>query len=181
MDADRRTPTRRLPTAVAAILVLALAPAAVRAQSPLGGTLTWQWQQVEEHAKLLQPDGTLRDTTFLRSFWSQYYELRHSAVVAHQLRIGSQVTYLDQSWTDREHARRVAGGTIQLSHPIFGITATYRNGILEIENQRVGPDTGCLCEFVLAVGGHKQQGAQSHAGRLIISPKAVRDTPITRV
>jgi hypothetical protein len=138
MDADRRTPTRRLPTAAAAILVLALAPAAVRAQSPLGGTLTWQWQQVEEHAKLLQPDGTLRDTTFLRSFWSQYYELRHSAVVAHQLRIGSQVTYLDQSWTDREHARRVAGGTIQLSHPIFGITATYRPTLLTTEPVSLG-------------------------------------------
>jgi hypothetical protein len=44
------------------------------------------------------------------------------------------------------------------------------HGILEIENQRVGADTGCFREFVLAVGGHKQKGAQSHVGRLIIRP-----------
>ena len=48
--------------------------------------------------------------------------------------------------------------------------ARRRHGILEIENQRVGADAGCLGEFVLAVAGHKQKGAQSHAGRLIISP-----------
>jgi hypothetical protein len=116
---------------VAAIVLLALALPAVRAGAvPLGGSLSWQWQQVEERAKLLAPDGTLRDTTIMRSFWSQNYELRHSLSVTDNLRIGSQLTYLDQSYTAREHARRVAGGTIQVTHPVFGLTATYRPTLL---------------------------------------------------
>jgi hypothetical protein len=138
MRAELRGPTPRA-TCAAALLLLALAAPVARAQtSPLGGTLTWQWQQVEERAKILAPDGTLRDTTFLRSFWSQYYELRHSVAFQSGLRVGSQLTYLDQSWTDREHARRVGGGTVQITHPIFGVTATYRPTLLTTEPVSLG-------------------------------------------
>jgi hypothetical protein len=46
----------------------------------------------------------------------------------------------------------------------------WRHRVLEIEDQGIGADTGCLCEFVLAISRHKQKGAKSHAGRLIIRP-----------
>ena len=48
--------------------------------------------------------------------------------------------------------------------------ARRRNGIFQIEDQRVGADAGCLCELMLAVTRNKQKRTQFHVGRLIISP-----------
>ena len=72
------------------------------------------------------------------------------------------------AYQERPVARRAAQHIFH--HLARQRLARWRHGILEIENQRVGADTGCLCELVLVVSRHKQQGAQSHAGRLIISP-----------
>ena len=69
---------------------------------------------------------------------------------------------------ERPVARRAAQQV--LDHIAGERLAWRRDGILEIEDQRVGADAGCLGEFVLAVARHEQKGAQSHAGRLIISP-----------
>ena len=44
-----------------------------------------------------------------------------------------------------------------------------RDGILEIENQRVGAGRARLGEFALGIAGNEQQRAQPHAGLLIIS------------
>ena len=57
-----------------------------------------------------------------------------------------------------------------LHHAARERLAWRRDGILQVENQRVGADTVGLRELALAVGRHKQKRTQFHAGRLIISP-----------
>ena len=126
------SPGARAPLTIRGACALALAlalPSRPEAQ-PIGGTLSGQWQSVEERALMRMPDGSLRDSTFRRTFWSQSYEILHSARLADAFHISSQLQYLDQSYTARPHARRAGGATLRVGHPHFGVTASYRPTLL---------------------------------------------------
>src|ERR1700686_1561664 len=62
---------------------------------------------------------------------------------------------------DADQERPVAWRTAQqvLHHVARQRLARRRDGIFQIENQRVGADAGCFRELALAVGWYKQKGA----------------------
>ena len=71
--------------------------------------------------------------------------------------------------TKNAQSRALRSSSNAATWPRAAAFCAGRDGILEIEDQRVGAARRRLGEFALAVAGHEQERAQLHAGRRIIS------------
>ncbi len=105
---------------------LSLAATAAQAQGGLAGHLQVQYQKVEQSTRLLQPDGTLRESRLERESWIQNYEVNHSTRFGDQWNLYSQLNLTDLSYVGRPEGSRTPSGTLRLVHPAFGLSGSYR-------------------------------------------------------
>lgn len=113
------------PAAAVAAAVL-LAPLAAAPARALSGHLQFQYQKSEQTVKLVNPDGTLRDTTVVREYWVQNYELDHTARLWKNTALVSQFTLTDLRHINETLRSRTPYGMLRLTNPLFGVSVSHR-------------------------------------------------------
>jgi hypothetical protein len=133
------------PVLLLAALVLPFAAGGARAL-PIGGRASLQFQHVDQNGLVFYPNGIIRDTSIVREFWSQSYQFHHVASFARNFNLFSQVEFVDESYTDRPHVSQTGTATMRLSHPLFGIAASYRPSFSKVTALSLG-QPGVVGEF----------------------------------
>jgi hypothetical protein len=107
----------------AAACLLAAAPAGAE---QLYGTLTVQYQQVEQSVRVLDPDSTWRSFRQKREYWLQNYEVNYTERFTERLHLLTQLRYTDVNYLGSDTGERTPYGSLRLMHPEYGFSATYR-------------------------------------------------------
>lgn len=96
------------------------------AAEQLFGSLSVQYQQVEQNVRFLDADSTLRDTRVKREFFLQNYELNYTAQFTPRLNLLTQLRFTNLDYLNSPQAERTPYGSVRLIHPAYGLTASYR-------------------------------------------------------
>jgi hypothetical protein len=123
---DEARARARAPGFAAACAAAVLGAAGAASAQPLSGHLQVQFQEVRQTVRRLAPDGSARDTTISSRFWIQNYELNHATRMGERLDVVSQLRLTDLSYQDRASQSRTPYGALRLSHPLFGLSGSYR-------------------------------------------------------
>jgi hypothetical protein len=111
---------------MAATLAGAAGPVLAARADELSGSLSMQYQQVDQRLRLMNPDSTFRSTTQRREYWLQSYELNYSSQFTDRLHFLTQLRYTDVNFVGRPESERVPFVSMRLIHPEYGVTASFR-------------------------------------------------------
>ena len=129
-ERDDARPGRTVPWLLVA---LALACASGRARAiPIGGRASVQYQHVDQKGRVFYPNGVIRDTSIVRTFWSQSYQFHHAATLGRNFSMFSQLELTDESYESRPHVSQTATATMRLAHPVFGLAASYHPSVSKV-------------------------------------------------
>lgn len=105
--------------------LLALLPSAARGRGVFG-SYQLQYQRTEQTLRLLNPDGTVRDTHLERGFWQHSLDLNHQAELGRSFLLASNLRLTNVAYSRQPDRSRVPEGSVRLSHPWASVFALYR-------------------------------------------------------